>query len=59
MAARSDKESRGTERLLRDCAVLGRLVAAGRPAARVRLDRELGARLARELEAVLARPRRD
>jgi hypothetical protein len=47
--ARSASESRGTERLLRDCAFVGRLVDADRPPARQRLELELGDRFARLL----------
>jgi len=52
---RSKTESRGTERLLRDCASVGRMTANDRPHARWRLERELGPRFARQLVAGLVR----
>jgi hypothetical protein len=45
---------RGTARLLRDCALFGRLFALDRPPARRRLELELGERLA---QLILAEPR--
>ncbi len=49
MSARSLSDSRGTERLLRDCALVGRMLAAERAPALRRLELELGEDLARRL----------
>jgi hypothetical protein len=46
---RPASERRGTERLLRDCALVGRITEPGLPPARVRLTKELGPKLARRL----------
>ena len=55
MDAGSSSERRGTERLLRDCALVGRMVDIERPTAKDRLEAELGDRLARRLVAAIRR----
>ena len=49
----SASERRGTERLLRDCALVGRMVDLERPPAWHRLEVELGDRLAGQLVAAM------
>jgi hypothetical protein len=50
--SRSSSE-RGSERLLWDCATIGRSLAVERPSARARLDAELGEELPRLLLVTL------
>jgi hypothetical protein len=53
----SGTSKRGDERLLRDCARVGRLLADDRPPAQLRLAEKVGALMARELLlAVRRRP---
>jgi hypothetical protein len=47
--------SQGTERLLRDCALVGRVLGAERAPARWRLEEKLGEPLARQIVAGLRR----
>jgi hypothetical protein len=49
VVARSVSENRGTERLVRDCALIGRMMDLTRPPVRQRLEAELGDRFARLL----------
>jgi len=51
----SGTPSRGTARLLGDCAAVGRMLAPDRPSARERLEEQVGARLVRELVTELRR----
>jgi hypothetical protein len=44
-----EPQHRGTERLLRDCALVGRMLDGGRTPARRRLERQLGEQFARRL----------
>ena len=55
VTAASESPSRGTERLLGDCARMGRLLACGRLPAQERLEAEVGERLACELVALVRR----
>jgi hypothetical protein len=55
VTAGSGTPNRGTERLLGDCAAMGRMLAPERPSARERLEQQLGARLTRELVTELRR----
>jgi hypothetical protein len=52
---RSTTESRGTQRLLRDCALVGRMIAPGHPSARRRLEGKLGRRFTSRLVTDLVR----
>lgn len=51
----SGSENRGTERLLRDCALVGRMLGTERAPARRRLEQKLGERFARQLVLGLRR----
>jgi len=42
-------QHKGTERLLRDCALVGRMLEPGQSPARRRLERKLGEELTRQL----------
>lgn len=52
-SSRGSAPSRGTERLLWDCATIGRSLAVDRPSARARLDAEIGEELTRLVLATL------
>lgn len=49
MSSPAGSQQRGTERLLRDCALVGRMLETPRAPARQRLERELGHKLTRRL----------
>jgi hypothetical protein len=49
VSAGSKPQNRGTERLLRDCALVGRMLEGERAPARRRLERKLGEQLTRQL----------
>lgn len=55
MSTGSKPPNRGTERLLRDCALVGRMLETKRAPARRRLERKVGALLARQLVRGLRR----
>jgi hypothetical protein len=54
--SRFDPANCGTERLLRDCALVGRMIEAGRRPARLRLAEKVGPELAWLLVAPPPRP---
>jgi len=54
--SRLDSASCGTERLLRDCALVGRMIEAGRRPARLRLVEKVGPELAWLLTSPPPRP---